>query len=536
MALRHVVYSNGAYLSNHHSGNDVYIKASTDGNTWNVVGTVSLSANPVYRYSNLLVPTDGKVVYLQSNDTGGTFTAVSYSNTGAAISSQNLNVTDLANVGDYLSDLYISWGDRNNGAGTGEYWIWSRKHTDDSNYRIHTASGVESGGSSSWSRTTPTNWVGSSSAPKGITKWVHYSTYGMAAICPVTDSIYLTTDGITGTVISALDPTGVSTNATNFAVTDSVGAIKYTNSTTDLTPNTVAVSPFTATSLYDCYGVASDGVSKVVAISASTSTYYHSQDGGATWTASTTLTTPAQAIGFGATKFVSLSSTSPYLRYSSDGITWTNCTGTLPTYTVSYIHWTGTALLLSTTSGLYRSTNGIAWTQINTVSGTYLCNIGAKVLRVLASGSATLSSDHGATWSAINITDYFGVPAGAIEFASVFKGQFVVSPATSTSMYYSEDGVSWSSRYKVASLKPRWYVQDVLLDSTYLSSDGVEVFSGYSKLPPTNAKNAVCEIGDTVFLAASGGLQKGNLLGYDTGTYVAFRPITSVNNAHMKVR
>jgi len=194
--------------------------------------------------------------------------------------------------------------------------------------------------------------------------------------------------------------------------------------------------------------------SLIVLSTGSTTLFYTSADGGATWTTRTTNGPGGYYNGWmqqgiwNGTRFVLGNSNAAPQYYSTDGITWS--AGATNLNQSSYICWSGTKFATVGFSGgygySYVSTDGITFTNATQVfsNGKYALGIvfGSSYFLILDTGGNVYRSTDGITWSNVATLPYtltYQANQGGLIFASGYFWMKVPG-----NLIYSADGVTWN--------------------------------------------------------------------------------------------
>ena len=161
-------------------------------------------------------------------------------------------------------------------------------------------------------------------------------------------------------------------------------------------------------------------------------------------------------------RFVAIAQGATNVAYSDDGVTWSQSPTGLPTtdnwYSVTSSPFTGrfVAVTYASSTGAYSNNGGVTWVQISlpgSVGYYYVVACSPVTGRFVAVGNGTNTaySNDGISWaSGTNIasTQYYTLAVSPI------TGRFVTVPygaSASSTGYYSNDGITWTSMSLTAS-------------------------------------------------------------------------------------
>mgnify|MGYP001062179415 CR=1 FL=1 len=190
------------------------------------------------------------------------------------------------------------------------------------------------------------------------------------------------------------------------------------------------------------------GTVRFVALATGSNNAAYSDDGGETWTATTTPQTGSySSVAYGNGKFVAVRSDSATPCISNDGVLWANAGGTVGTDTNWNAIAYGQGMFVAVSSGgsAAYSTDGISWLAL-TVSGAV-----SPVLTDVAYGNGRFVavSDTGITFVMADKSEFKAGPvlgAGtATSWVSYGQGNFVVVRNIDGEYYHSKYGLEWTT-------------------------------------------------------------------------------------------
>lgn len=180
-----------------------------------------------------------------------------------------------------------------------------------------------------------------------------------------------------------------------------------------------------------------------------------------------------RSIAYGAGKFVSLGTSSDVALYSTDGANWTETK--LPVsanwYDVIYVGGKFVAVNIdSSKMGAY-STDGVNWVASPgaAFSGRGIAYGAGKFVAV--DGSACAYSTDGINWTASTAGRGYAVAYGA--------GKFVAVKSSTGFVYYSSDGVTWSTVNCMPSASASWG-NIIYADGKFIALAGYSTMGAYS--------------------------------------------------------
>jgi hypothetical protein len=210
-------------------------------------------------------------------------------------------------------------------------------------------------------------------------------------------------------------------------------------------------------------------------------------------------------VAYGAGKFVSSNNVNGSITYSSDGITWTNITPLDASKTTLDIIYNGTNFVAAVNgirNTAYYSADGVTWTSTTLPSTNYWTGAvtGNGITIVYDKDGATtasaVSTNGGTSWTAVTLPVY---TYGNIVYAN---GYFYLKQATSSPVYRSTDGVTWTS---AGTMGGSWHMGTLsYYNNLYVSAEYMtEAASGNTYYTSTNGTTWTARNWSSVLLGSS---------------------------------